>query len=128
MGSGAVCEALFGLPPVKSESLARGGVMTMTLFGNLDTALLVCRCLVWVAGLAVMVCLMWSCSMAILVHYTGFRPVPLQMNRLILFYFFNKMRQNCPFCSKKKALAVIDGAARNTVAAGVIERSATLFS
>jgi hypothetical protein len=23
------------------------------------------------------------------------------MNRSILFYFFNKMRQNCPFCSKK---------------------------
>jgi hypothetical protein len=104
MGSGAVCEALIGLPPVKSESLARGGVMTMTLFGNLDAALLVCRCLVWVAGLAVVVCLMWSCSMAILVHCTGFRPVPLQMNRSILFYFFNKMRQNCPFCSKNNNL------------------------
>jgi hypothetical protein len=102
MGYGAVCEALIGLPPVKSESLARGGVMTMTLFGNLDAALLVCRCLVWVAGLAVVVCLMWSCSMVILVHCMGFRPVPLQMNRSILFYFFNKMRQNCPFCSKKK--------------------------
>jgi hypothetical protein len=40
--------------------------------------------------------------MTILVHCTGFRPVPLQMNWSILFCFFNKMRQNCPFCSKKK--------------------------
>jgi hypothetical protein len=39
--------------------------------------------------------------MAALRYCTGFRPVPLQMNRSILFYFFNKMRQNCPFCSKK---------------------------
>jgi hypothetical protein len=75
--------------------------MTMTLCDYLDTALLVCLCFVWVARLAVVVCPMWSCSMTILVHCTGFRPVPLQMNRSILFYFFNKMRQNFPFCSKK---------------------------
>jgi hypothetical protein len=101
LGSGAVCGALFGKSPVKSESLARGGVMTMTLYGNLDVALLVRLCFVWVARLAVVVCPIWSCSMTTLVHCTGFRPVPLQLNRSILFYFFNKMRQNCPFCSKK---------------------------
>jgi hypothetical protein len=100
MDSDAVCEALSGKSPVKSESLARGGVMTMTLCGDLDAALLVCLCFVWVARLAVVVCPVWSCSMTTLVHCTGFWPVPLQMNRSILFYFFNKMRQNCPFCSK----------------------------
>jgi hypothetical protein len=42
--------------------------------------------------------------MTTLVHCTGFRPVPLQMNRSILFCFFNKMRHNCPFCSKKNKL------------------------
>jgi hypothetical protein len=72
MGSGAVCEALIGLSPVKSESLGHGGVMTMTLCGDLDAALLVCRCFVWVARLAVVVCPMWSCSMTTLVHCTGF--------------------------------------------------------
>jgi hypothetical protein len=56
MDFGAVCEALSGKPPVKSDLLARGGVMTMTLCGNLDAALLVCLCLVWVARLAVVVC------------------------------------------------------------------------
>jgi hypothetical protein len=45
MDSGAVCEALSRKSPVKSESLARGGVMTMILCGNLDVALLVCLCL-----------------------------------------------------------------------------------
>jgi hypothetical protein len=44
MGYDAVCEALSGWSPVKSESLARGGVMTMTLCGNLVAALLVCLC------------------------------------------------------------------------------------
>jgi hypothetical protein len=92
MGSGAVCEALSGKPPMKSESLARGGVITMTLCGNLDAALLVCLCFMWVARLAVMVCPMWSYSMTTLVHCMNFRPVPLQMNRSILFYFSNKMR------------------------------------
>jgi hypothetical protein len=58
MGSGAVCGALFGKSPAKSESLARGGVTTITLCGNLDAALFVCLCLVWVARLAVVVCLM----------------------------------------------------------------------
>jgi hypothetical protein len=76
MGSGAVCGALFGKSPAKSESLAREGVMTMTLCGNLEEALFVCLCLVWVARLAVVVCPMWSCSMTILVYCTGFRPVP----------------------------------------------------
>jgi hypothetical protein len=85
MDSGAVCEALSGKSLVKSESLARGGVMTMTLCGNFDAAVLVCLCLMWVARLAVVVCPVWSCSMMILVHCTGFRPVPLQMNRSILF-------------------------------------------
>jgi hypothetical protein len=56
IGSGAVCEALSGMSPVKSESLARGGVMTMTLCGNLDAALLMRLCFVWVAILAVVVC------------------------------------------------------------------------
>jgi hypothetical protein len=55
MGSSAVCGALFGKSPVKSESVARGGVMTMTLCGNLDVALFVCLCFVWVARLAVVV-------------------------------------------------------------------------
>jgi hypothetical protein len=41
---------------VQSESLARGGVMTMTLCDDLDAALLVCLCFVWVARLAVVVC------------------------------------------------------------------------
>ena len=61
--------------------------MTMTLGGNLDEGLHVCRCFVWVARLAVVVCLMWSYDR----HWcfcTGFRPVPLQMNRSILFCFF----------------------------------------
>jgi hypothetical protein len=77
MGSGAICEALIGLSLVKSKSLAHGGVMTVTLCGNLDAALLVCRCFVWVARLAVVVCPMWSYSMTTLVHYTGFRPISL---------------------------------------------------
>jgi hypothetical protein len=89
MGSGAVGVPLIGLSPVKSESLARGGVMPMTLCSNIDAALLVCLCFVWVARLAVVVCPMWSCSMMTLVHCTGFWPVSLQMNLLILFYFFN---------------------------------------
>jgi hypothetical protein len=59
-------------------------------------------CFVCVARLAVVVCPMWLCSMTILVHCTSFLSVSLQMNQSILFYFFNKMRQNCPFCSKKK--------------------------
>jgi hypothetical protein len=42
MDSDAICEALFGKLPMKSESLARGGVTMMTLCGNLDAALLVC--------------------------------------------------------------------------------------
>jgi hypothetical protein len=41
MDSDAVCEALSGKSPVKSKSLAREGVMTMILCGNLDVALLV---------------------------------------------------------------------------------------
>jgi hypothetical protein len=103
MDSGTVCGALSGKSPVKSESLARGGVMTMTLCGSLVAVLLVCLCLVWVARLAVVVCPIWSCHTTTLVHCAGFQPVPLQMNRSILFCFFNKMRQNCPFCSKKKS-------------------------
>jgi hypothetical protein len=82
--------------------------MTMTLCGNLDAALLVCLCFIWVARLAVMVCPVWSCSMTILVHCIGSRPVPLQMNRSILFYFFNKIRQNCIFCSKKITVFSVD--------------------
>jgi hypothetical protein len=78
--------------------------MMMTLCGNLDAALLACLCFVWVARLAVVVCLVWSCSMMILVHCTGFWHVLQQMNRSIFFYFFNKMRKNCPFCSQKKSI------------------------
>jgi hypothetical protein len=48
----------------------------------------VCLCFVWVARLAVVACPMWSCSITILVHCLGFRPVPLQMNQSILFFFF----------------------------------------
>jgi hypothetical protein len=92
MDSGTVCGALSGKSPVKSESLDHGGVMTMTLCGNLDAALLVCLCFMWVARLAVVVCPMWSCHTTTLVHCMSFRPVPLQMNQSILFYFFNKMR------------------------------------
>ena len=67
----------------KSELLPRG-VMTMTLRASLDTGLLVCLC--FLVGSRV------GCggvpNMLVLVHCTGFRPVPLQMNRPILFYFF----------------------------------------
>ena len=56
MAADAIWEAWFGKPLVKSESLAHGGVMTMTLRGNLDAALLVCLWFVWVAKLAVVVC------------------------------------------------------------------------
>ena len=83
LGSSAVCEALFGKTLVKSESLPRG-VMTMTLSGNLDAGLLVRLC--FLVGSRV------GCggvpNVSALVHCTGFRPVPLQMNRSILFYFF----------------------------------------
>jgi hypothetical protein len=72
MGPGGVYGALFGKLPVKSESLTRGGAMTMTLCGNLDAALLVCLCFVWVARLTVVVCPIWSRSMTTLVHCTGF--------------------------------------------------------
>lgn len=42
-GLRCLCEAPFGKLLVKSESLARGGVMTMDLRGNLDTVSL-CVC------------------------------------------------------------------------------------
>jgi hypothetical protein len=71
-------------------------------------------CFVWVVSLAVVVCPMWSCLMTTLVHCTGFRPVPLQMNRPILFYFFNKIRQNCPFCFKKKSSILKDQKQKHT--------------
>jgi hypothetical protein len=101
MDSDAVCEALSGKSPVKSESLARGGVIAMILCGNLDAALLMCMCFVWVARLAVVVCPVWSHTMMILVYCTGFRLIPANepVDFLILF---NKMRQNCPFYSKKE--------------------------
>jgi hypothetical protein len=38
--------------------------------------------------------------------FYGFSADSLQMNRSILFYFLNKMRQNCPFCSKKKKVEI----------------------
>jgi hypothetical protein len=104
MVSGTVCGALSGKSPVKSESLARGGVMTMTLCGNLAAALLVCLCFVWVARLAMVVCPVWSCfhgDIAALYGFSAGSPANEPVNS-ILFYFFNKMRQNCPFCSKKK--------------------------
>jgi hypothetical protein len=103
MDSGAVCGALSRKSPVKSESLARGGVMTMTLCGNLVAALLVCLCFVWVARLAVVVCRVWSCfhdNIASLYGFSAGSPANEPVNSLLLF---NKMRQNCLFYFKKKA-------------------------
>jgi hypothetical protein len=88
MVSGAVCGALSGKSPVKSESLARGGVMTMTLCGNLAAALLVCLCFVWVARLAVVVCPVWSCfhgGIAVLYGFSAGSPANEPVNSLLLF-------------------------------------------
>jgi hypothetical protein len=73
---------------VKSESLARGGVMTMTPCGNLATALLVCLCFVWVARLAVVVCPVWSCfhgGTAVLYGFSAGSPANEPVNSLLLF-------------------------------------------
>jgi hypothetical protein len=60
--------------------------MTMTLCGNLDTALFVRMCFVWVARLDVVLFPMWSCSMMILVHCTGFWPTINELvNSLLIF-------------------------------------------
>ena len=68
------------LRKVKSESLPRGGVMTMTPDCNLDDGLSSRQrvCPVWVARLAG--CTMWSCSMTTVVHHccNSFSPVPLK--------------------------------------------------
>jgi hypothetical protein len=90
MGSVAICEVLIELSSVKSKLLAHGGVTTMMLCGNLDVALLVCLCFVWVVRLAVVVCPISSCSMTTLVDCTGFWLVHLQMNRSILLFFLIK--------------------------------------
>jgi hypothetical protein len=74
--------------------------MTMTLCGNLDVALLVCLCFVWGSQVGC-----GGVPSVVVFHDNigalyGFSAGSLQMNRSILFYFFNKIRQNCPFCSK----------------------------
>jgi hypothetical protein len=88
MDSGVVCGALSGKSLVMSESLAHGGVMTMTLCGDLAAALLVCLCFVWVARLVVVVCPVWSCfydDIAALYGFSAGSPANEPVNSLLLF-------------------------------------------